>query len=208
MTQQHTVAELTADLVGTTRRMAARGLCPATGGNFSVRLNHDTILITASGTDKAEVTENDLIRVRRDGGSVDHRTPSAETALHLAVYRLAPEANAVLHVHSVANTVLSRLTDGDRVTVCDYEMQKAIRGVATHAAPLDLPILENSQEMPALARHLEPRRDQLLAAHGFVVRGHGLYVWGETLAEARRHLDGWEFLLACELARFQAQGQP
>lgn len=205
MTQHPTAAQLGADLAATVRTLAGRGLCPATGGNFSVRLGADTVLITASGADKAAATEDDLIRVRRDGGVVGQGRPSAETALHLAVYRLAPDAGAVLHVHSVPNTVLSRLLSADTLTVTGYEMQKAIRGVDTHDSRLALPIVDNSQDMAALAGVLETRWPELHAACGFLVRGHGLYAWGADLDEARRHLEGWEFLLACELAARQAE---
>ena len=205
MTQHPTAARLGADLAATVRALAGRGLCPATGGNFSVRLGADTVLITASGTDKAAVTEDNLIRVRRDGGVVGQGRPSAETALHLAVYRLAPDAGAVLHVHSVPNTVLSRLLSGDTLAVSGYEMQKAIRGVDTHESRLALPIVDNSQDMTALAGVLETRWPELDAACGFLVRGHGLYAWGADLDEARRHLEGWEFLMACELAARQAE---
>jgi len=37
--------------------------------------------------------------------------------------------------------------------------------------------------------------------YGFLVRGHGLYCWGRQVAEARRHLEGLEFLFQCELQR-------
>jgi methylthioribulose-1-phosphate dehydratase len=37
--------------------------------------------------------------------------------------------------------------------------------------------------------------------YGFLVRGHGLYCWGKQVEEARRHLEGLEFLFQCELQR-------
>jgi methylthioribulose-1-phosphate dehydratase len=195
-----------AELLAIVRELAARGLCPATGGNFSARLDAGAILITASGVDKANITERDLIRVRGDGAVDGNGKPSAETALHLAVYRLAPDAGAVLHVHSVAAAVLSRLAEGDVLAVRGYEMQKAIRGVGTHETDLSLPVVNNSQDMSALAETVEARWPQARAAQAFLVRGHGLYAWGADPAEARRHLEGWEFLLACELAMRQIEG--
>jgi methylthioribulose-1-phosphate dehydratase len=32
-------------------------------------------------------------------------------------------------------------------------------------------------------------------AHGFLLRGHGLYTWGANQADARRHVEIFEFLL-------------
>jgi methylthioribulose-1-phosphate dehydratase len=34
---------------------------------------------------------------------------------------------------------------------------------------------------------------------GYLIEGHGLYAWGRDMAEARRHLDAFEFLINCEL---------
>jgi methylthioribulose-1-phosphate dehydratase len=31
--------------------------------------------------------------------------------------------------------------------------------------------------------------------HGFLIRRHGLYTWGEDLTEAKRHVEVLEFLL-------------
>ena len=83
--------------------------------------------------------------------------------------------------------------------------QKSITGNLTHEAAIDLPVLDNSQDMETLAAALEARFDEAAPAFGFLVRGHGIYAWGADLASARRHLEGWEFLLACELQRRQLE---
>ena len=61
-----------------------------------------------------------------------------------------------------------------------------------------MPVLPNTQDMPALAAQVE----RLLDAGplwGYLIDGHGLYAWGRDMAEARRHLEAFEFLFACEL---------
>lgn len=80
----------------------------------------------------------------------------------------------------------------------DYELIKAFRGQSTHATQMDVPVLPNNQHMPTLAAQV----DVLLDAGplwGYLINGHGLYAWGADMAEARRHLEAFEFLLACEL---------
>jgi len=200
MSEQEAEIALVAELVGTARRLAERGWCPATGGNFSVRTGDDALLITASGVDKHAVTGDDLICVRLDGTPASEGRPSAESRLHRAIYNADASIGAVLHVHTVADTVLSRLA-GRALTLSGYEMQKSLAGVGDHAGAVSLPILDNSQDMTALAAALETRWRDAAPAHAFLVRGHGLYAWGETLAAARRHLEGWEFLLDCEIHR-------
>jgi methylthioribulose-1-phosphate dehydratase len=131
---------------------------------------------------------------------------SAETPLHLARYRADADVGAVVHVHTVAATVLSRLHAHDRVlNLSGFEMHKALRGITTHETDLALPIFANSQDTVALAAQVEARLGGVPAVPGYLLAGHGLYVWGRTMDEARRHLEGIEFLLACTLEERRLQ---
>jgi methylthioribulose-1-phosphate dehydratase len=131
---------------------------------------------------------------------------SAETPLHLARYRSDPAIGAIVHVHTVAATVLSRadLAAG-RVRFSGFEMQKALAGVATHEAVVDLPVFANDQDTVALAARIEARLTGAAPPPGYLLAGHGLYAWGATMTDARRHLEGWEFLLACTLEERRLQ---
>lgn len=64
-----------------------------------------------------------------------------------------------------------------------------------------IPIFDNDQDIPALAQRVATLADNHPLQYGFLVRGHGLYCWGASVAEARRHLEGLEFLFQCELQR-------
>lgn len=180
------------------RLLGERQWCLATGGNFSLRVDDEHLLITRSGTDKARLTADGLMLCNLDGVPVDRRLrPSAETALHVAVYALDDAAGAVLHTHSVTSTVVSRAA-GEDILFEGFEMQKAIAGIRSHDERLVLPLLENVQDIDQLAALVRERyAREHLRAYGFLVRGHGLYAWGDDLDSARRHLEGLEFLLAC-----------
>ena len=180
------------------RLFGERQWCLATGGNFSLRVDERHLLITRSGSDKARLTADGLMLCDLDGAPVDRRLrPSAETALHVAVYAFDEGAGAVLHTHSVTSTVVSRAATQDLV-LQGFEMQKAIDGVVSHDERLILPLVENGQDMRKLASLVRERYALgQLRARGFLVRGHGLYAWGDDLDSARRHLEGLEFLLAC-----------
>ncbi|HET6628408.1 MAG TPA: methylthioribulose 1-phosphate dehydratase [Woeseiaceae bacterium] len=196
-----TVAEFQAEaqaLCEVGRLFGHRQWCLATGGNFSLRVDDQHLLITRSGTDKAFLAADGLMLCDLDGAPADRRLrPSAETALHVALYALDDGAGAVLHTHSVTSTVLSRAATNDLV-IEGFEMQKAIEGIASHEERLILPVLENGQDMRKLATLVRERYALgQLRARGFLVRGHGLYAWGDDLESARRHLEGLEFLLAC-----------
>ncbi len=175
-----------------------RGWATGTGGNFSLLLQRDPLrlLMAPSGVDKGLVEPASLITVDSQGQVVAGTgKASAETALHLAILDTTGAA-AVLHTHSIFNTLLShRYAAQGAITLTGYEMLKGLAGTTSHEAEITLPILANSQDLPHLAqqaRHLIPHHPQ---AHGLLLAGHGLYVWGADLFQARRHLEIWEFLL-------------
>lgn len=190
-----------------------RGWCPATGGNLSHRLQDPSrCIVTASGIHKGQLTSKDFIEVDLQGKPLDlaeSKRPSAETLVHVALYRLSPETKVVIHTHSILNTVLSRITPQDQLTLQGWEMQKAFSGQQTHETSIALAIFENTQDMDALALAIETRWKQNGGLRwGLMVRGHGLYSWGSSLQEARRHLEAIEFLLAChrELLMLKSRG--
>lgn len=186
------------------RWIASRHWVPATGGNFSVRSGEHSALVTASGKDKGELSPQDLLPVSwQDGKLSCPGKPSAETALHAQLYQLDSGIKAVLHTHSVQATVFSRLFHDDSYLFCGYEMQKAISGNVSHEQPCPLALFDNTQDIPALAAEVKQRWQQQPLNKGLLVRGHGLYVWGNSLDEAKRHLEGWEFLIHCELERIK-----
>ena len=105
----------------------------------------------------------------------------------------------MLHGHSVAATVLSLETATDALPFQGYEVQKIFAGQTTHAAALSLPIVDNDQDIARLATTLAPRLPA--AAMGYLIRGHGVYVWAPDMDMALARLEGLEFLLACALER-------
>ena len=194
------LAERAREIVENTRELSALGWTPATSSNFSMRLDARLTAITVSGRDKGKLTEDDIMVVDGDGKAVgtDQR-PSAETLLHTQLYRRFPEVNVVLHTHSHNQTVASRLfAPQGHVRVEGFELQKAFAGNSTHEGTLDIPVLPNSQDIPALAAKVE-RLTYAGPLWGYLIDGHGMYAWGRDMPEARRHLEAFEFLLACEL---------
>jgi methylthioribulose-1-phosphate dehydratase len=191
---------ITAALIQLAARCHARGWALATSGNFSVRLDEGRFLITASGRDKGALEPGDLLVVDLAGNPEGPGRPSAETALHAALYRRRPAVGAVAHTHSVAAAVLSRAHAArGELRVTGYEMQKAIAGVTTHEATVRLPIFANDQDVPRLARVTDEALGDDPFIPGYLIAGHGLYTWGRDAAEAGRHAEGLEFLLECAL---------
>lgn len=199
------VDEAVEAIIASGRRLDARGLAPATSGNYSVRLGDGRIAVTVSGRHKGRLCREDIMLVDADGSALEAKKPSAETALHVVIYRLHPHVNAVLHVHSVPVVTLTRYLPGAaELRLQGYEMLKAFPGVTTHETAVEIPVFENSQDIVDLARQVGQevgRRERLTEpqAPAYLIRGHGAYGWGKDLEEAERVIEGLEHLLSCEI---------
>jgi methylthioribulose-1-phosphate dehydratase len=192
---------IAAEVARTAGVLAARGWAPATAGNFSARIDAGHATITVSGRDKGALTEGDFLLLDLAGNVVDgNGRPSAETPLHLQLYRRDPRIGAVLHTHSPNQTVAGRvLTHGGAIRFTGYELLKAFDGVGTHETEIELPVFDNTQDMQALARAVEARFDAGERLFGYLIEGHGIYAWGGDLSDALRHLEAFDFLLGCEM---------
>ncbi|HEY4583171.1 MAG TPA: methylthioribulose 1-phosphate dehydratase [Lysobacter sp.] len=188
------------EIIVNVRELAERGWTPATSSNFSRRIDASNVAITVSGRDKGRLVAGDIMVVDVDGQPVaTTQKSSAETLLHTQLYKRFAEVGCVLHTHSVNQTVASRLYAAKgAIRLEGYELLKAFAGNTTHDTLLDLPVLPNTQDMPELAAKVEALLDDG-PMWGYLIEGHGLYAWGRDMAEARRHLEAFEFLLACEL---------
>ena len=188
--------ELAQQLADVGRLFYSRGWVLGTSGNFSAVLSQTPLVlaITTSGVDKGLLEARDIVGIDGNGHVArGSGRPSAETALHLAIVR-ARAAGAVLHTHSIWSTILSEAGAGE-VMIDGYEMLKGLDGVPTHLHREPLPIIENTQDWAAAVPEVEAVLQRHSAAHGFLIRRHGLYTWGRDLSEAKRHVEILEFLL-------------
>jgi methylthioribulose-1-phosphate dehydratase len=182
------------------RRLDRFGWVPATAGNFSLRLDASRLLVTVSGRHKGFLGPEDVMVVDLDGRAEDPRKrSSAETLLHCGIYRRFPEARAVLHGHSIAGTVLSRRA-GNGVRLAGYELLKAFPGLDTHEGEVAVPVVDNDQDIARMQRGLDGLWQGMAAIPpGYLIRGHGSYVWAHSMPQALARLEALEFMLRCEL---------
>jgi methylthioribulose-1-phosphate dehydratase len=210
MEEQPTFEALADRLVRTGGEFHRRGWALGTSGNFSAVLTRDPlrVLISRSGVDKGEMTRDHLVCVD-EGGAVVAGTgkPSDETVVHLEVVRRRG-AGAVLHTHSVWNTLLSEAVgDEGGLLVEGFEMLKGLSGVTTHEHAEWVPIIENTQDYTRMTAEVGRALVAHPRAHGLMLRGHGLYTWGRDLGEARRHVEILEFLFEVTGRLFAATGR-
>jgi methylthioribulose-1-phosphate dehydratase len=191
-------SEISQRLVDIGRRFERRGWMLGTSGNLSGVLEREPLklAITPSGVPKGDLVAEQILDID-ESCAVTHGTgkPSAEARLHVEVIR-ARGASAVLHTHSMWSTLLSdRHAAMGGLAVEGYEMLKGLEGVTTHEHREWIPILDNDQDMPRLAGRVQEALIQHPTCHAFLLRRHGMYTWGDSLAQAVRHVEIVEFLL-------------
>lgn len=158
-------------VIDTCLALEARGLNQGTSGNVSVRDEAGTgIYLTPSGLAYAAMTPVDLVQVDLATGAVTGaRPPSSELPFHLAIHRARPDAQAVVHTHSLHATAVACLR---RDLPAVHYLVGLFGGPQIRCAPYATFGTE------ALSQHvvaaLADRRAALMANHGLVVLGRDL----------------------------------
>lgn len=82
-----------------------RNFIAATDGNISLRLDSHRVLTSPTGVSKGMMSLDDLVVTDFAGNKISgSRNPSSELAMHLLIYRLRPDVNAVCHAHPITAT--------------------------------------------------------------------------------------------------------
>ena len=198
----NTIQELREQLTRTIADLHGRRWCEGTGGNFSVVVQQDPIhlLMAPSGVNKGQMEPAQLVIVDEQQNVIQGQgRASAETTLHIEIIRTL-QCRAVLHTHSVDATVLSdHCAKQSTIRLEGWEMLKGLKGITTHDTLIDIPIVANNQNMRELSESIQPYLNT--NPPGILVAGHGLYAWGDSLAEAQRHVEILEFLFSTVLQK-------
>lgn len=181
-----------AELAAEAARYSAMGWMRGTSGNLSVVLDRDPLrlAVTASGLDKGELTDTDVVEVDGAGAAVAGGVPSAEAGLHARIAAVSG-AGAVVHVHAMAPVLAAERWPGG-VPLENLEMLKGF-GRAAHDDLVTIPVIANGQDMRVLGDAFE--RGHRADTPALIVARHGIYVWGASLREARHRLECLEWLL-------------
>lgn len=184
------------------RTLNSSGHNPATSGNYSLRslTMPGYSLVSESGIDKSLFSEENLLLVNIENKQQHEsikafgKKSSDETALHLAIYR-STNANCVLHSHLLEGLLFAELFPNESlIKMAGLELLKGFKGIKTHETEVLLPTFPNTQDIDGLALEVMPVLERTPNVFGLMLRHHGLYVWGETVEEAKRHLEVFEYI--------------
>src|SRR5690349_8726128 len=171
MASARSEAQLRDDIVELGRRLWARGFVASNDGNISVRLDGDRILTTPTGVSKGFMTTDMMVITDRTGRKISgERNASSELKMHLAVYDLRPDVQAVVHSHpplatgfAVAGIPL------DKAVLAEVICTLGCIPIADYATP-------STAELPAaVAQYIKAHDGLLLANHGALTVGSDLF---------------------------------
>lgn len=182
------------ELAAAARHFYGRGWMVGTAGNLSARAADGSVWITASGKAKGRLTDADFVRVDRRGQVLEPAgaRPSAETAIHLAVYERF-EAAACYHVHSIPANLITRFSNEPVIALPPLEMLKGL-GVAGEEPRVAIPVLRNHADVSRIAADLRALPPPAVPA--FLIRDHGLTTWAPAAEAAFHHVELLEYIFA------------
>ena len=172
------------------------GWFPATSGNFSLRSSRpELFFVSRSGVDKSGLQSTDFVPIDCEGRPLTpFCVPSAESAVHLEIYRRVPEAVVVLHAHMPR---LARLLSGKPKQLMfgsGMEILKAFGGEDLMKHGVEIPVAPNpcADDLTKVLREIDPFLHRRCGVVLF--SAHGAYCWGSQVGEAQKRLEALETL--------------
>ena len=167
------VAAARHEVVETGRRLLASSLTVGSWGNLSRRAGEDLIAITPSGRSYDALQDTDIVVTDLDGTvRTGHLLPSSELPLHLAIYKAIPNAQAIVHTHSIYASALA-VSHRDLPPFVEDLVQ--LTGGAVRCAAYALP---GTPELGARVK------EALGGCRAAFLANHGAVCWGTSLQEA------------------------
>ena len=161
-------------LIEACQRSSMLGYGAGSGGNASYKVADDIILLTPTGIVKRKITCEDICFVNPEGEPIyipEGRRPTGEYFMHLHIYKMRPDVNAIMHAHPPLLIGMSLTDEG-------AEAMK--RAVLPDAATMFGPVLTIPYVRPngdELGYSFDP---YILHSNAFIMGNHGCLVCSEN----------------------------
>jgi L-fuculose-phosphate aldolase len=163
--------QIRADIVEVGRRLWQRGFVASNDGNITVRLDANRIVTTPKSVSKGFMTPDMMVVTDLTGKKLaGERDASSELKMHLEVYRIRPDAHAVVHAHPPTATGFAVAgIPLDRAVLAEVITTLGSIPIAEYATP-------STDELPAAcSKYLKAHDGLLLANHGALTLGGDLF---------------------------------
>jgi L-fuculose-phosphate aldolase len=173
--------QLRQELAQYARMLHGQGFVAACDGNLSVRMNPGRIMVTPTGFSKGALQPDDMVVVDAQGNKISGlHNPSSEIAMHLTIYRMRPDVEAVVHAHpSTATGFASAGIALDQPLCSEIVITLGSVPLARYATP-------GSAELSQSLEPLIPGHDAILMAN------HGVVTYGPDLRQAYMRMEAVE----------------
>ena len=162
------------ELVAWGKELYDQGLVKGSGGNLSIRLEDDTVLMTPTGWFLGHMTEECISRIDMEGNLLDGEKPTKEVPLHLAVYQERPNVRAVCHTHSIYATAYASSVENGTI------MPVYVPSVAAKVGP----VMVTAFAVPGSEQLGENVRAGIRNSNGTLLSNHGVVAVGKDMTAA------------------------
>jgi L-fuculose-phosphate aldolase len=155
------------------KRLYNHGLTTTSGGNISLRVNDDTIVITPSATDKGKMRWKEVGIMTISGENLTPELkPSIESDMHLSIYKKKKEVTAIVHAHPVFASAFTAMK-------CKIYTNLTAEARAILGDPLQVTYaLMGTVELANLAA------ENILHSDILLLENHGILTTGSNLLQA------------------------
>lgn len=160
------------------RRLYRRGLTTTSGGNISVRIPGDIIIITPSSTDKGSMRWREVGMMSVSGENLTPGLkPSIEHQMHLSIYRKRQNVSAIVHAHPLFASAYTAMK-------CKIDTNLTAEARAICGDPFYVPYaLMGTKELASQAA------EAVLSSDILLLENHGILTVGTNLLQAFDRLE-------------------
>lgn len=152
------------EIINYGRMAEAKNLTPGVSGNISARVG-DRVIITASGSANGYLTEDDFAIIDLNGNIVEGtKKPSSEKLLHCEFYKMRPDINYIIHVHSpYLSSFASAQVPLDEPIMAENVFYFGKIPLAEYGLPSSIDLVEKT------SKYFKEYNAVLMANHGVIV---------------------------------------
>jgi L-fuculose-phosphate aldolase len=155
------------------KRLYKQGLTTTSGGNISLRVSDDIILLTPSATDKGRMKWSEIGIMSLIGENLTpDLKPSMEFEMHLSIYRKVREVKAIIHAHPIVASSFTAMKAEIRTNL-------TAEACAVLGEPVKVPYaLMGTAELARLVS------EKAVNAGVLLLENHGVLTIGDNLLQA------------------------
>lgn len=173
--------KLKLQLVKTCKRLTDKGLSPGFSGNASVRYGR-YFLVTPSGFALDDFTKDDIVLIDENFKVIDGKQkPSSESKMHLEIYKLRPDFEAIIHCHAPKSSAFA---------AAGVSLSKAILAENVYSLG-EIPVAAYST--PSSDKLAKETASHFKSADIVLMQNHGVVLGAKDLKEAFYKIDTVEY---------------